>query len=488
MSALLKALAWVSPTAAVKRAQAFRALDLSQRYAGATVGRRGAGWRNANTGANNAIGQTLTRLRARSHEMVRDHWAFSRILDVMVSHAIGHGIQVLPDNGSDPIDRRVKELFSEWADTADVTGEGDLHGLTALQVRAMLEGGSSLIRFVPRRLGDGERKVPLALAGLEGEHIDHAQDGEIDGRRVRLGTALGPMDERQGYYLFRDHPTDAGASRLKEATQSTFFGRDDVVHLFRALRPNQLIGVPIFAPILMTARDLADLLDATIIQSKTAACFGAFVLTQDDGVDPLAGQTAAENGQQITRMEPGMVARLRHGEDVKFASPPDSKVFEPAYTAGLYAMAAGAGVTHDQLTGDLRGANYSSLRAGKIEFRRLIEQLQWLTIIPKMHARIARRWAETAVMAGVLRTRREGYRWRYVVPANEPIDPKKDIEADILAVQSGRMSPQEFIAGYGRDWQEVVSDFGSFMAEIDKAGITLKIDPRVDEADGNQVV
>lgn len=65
----------------------------------------------------------------------------------------------------------------------------------------------------------------------------------------------------------------------------------------------------------------------------------------------------------------------------------------------------------------------------EIEFRSLIEQVQWLTIIPKMHARIASRWAETAVMAGVLQARREGYRWRYIVPANEPIDPIKDVEA-----------------------------------------------------------
>ena len=35
----------------------------------------------------------------------------------------------------------------------------------------------------------------------------------------------------------------------------------------------------------------------------------------------------------------------------------------------LEAASVGAGLTHDQVSGDLTAANYSSLRAGKIEFR-----------------------------------------------------------------------------------------------------------------------
>jgi capsid protein len=133
----------------------------------------------------------------------------------------------------------------------------------------------------------------------------------------------------------------------------------------------------------------------------------------------------------------------------------------------------------------LRQANYSSLRAGKIEFRRLIEQLQWLTIIPQCHKRIAEGWVQRAVLEGVLPPRRDGYRWTFVTPANEPIDPKKDLEADVMAVRAGRMSPQEFIASWGRDWREVVGSFSSFLAEVDAAGLVFDIDPRRTSQSGN---
>jgi capsid protein len=62
--------------------------------------------------------------------------------------------------------------------------------------------------------------------------------------------------------------------------------------------------------------------------------------------------------------------------------------------------------------------------------------------------------------------------------APEPIDPKKDLEADILAVRAGRMSPQDFIGAWGRDWREVVADWETFLAEIDAKKLIFDLDPR----------
>jgi capsid protein len=85
------------------------------------------------------------------------------------------------------------------------------------------------------------------------------------------------------------------------------------------------------------------------------------------------------------------------------------------------------------------------------------------------------------LMSGALPRRKGGYRVDYVMPAVEPIDPKKDMEADILAVRSGRMSPQEFISAWGRDWRKVVTDFDAFFSFCDQnalQGLMFDIDPR----------
>jgi capsid protein len=48
----------------------------------------------------------------------------------------------------------------------------------------------------------------------------------------------------------------------------------------------------------------------------------------------------------------------------------------------LHAIAAGVGLTYELLTGDLSQVNYSSIRAGLLEFRRRMEALQWQLLVP----------------------------------------------------------------------------------------------------------
>jgi capsid protein len=59
------------------------------------------------------------------------------------------------------------------------------------------------------------------------------------------------------------------------------------------------------------------------------------------------------------------------------------------------------GVPYTNVTGDLRQANYSSLREGKLEFRRRIEQFQHATLVFQL-CRPWQRWLRDAVLAGAI--------------------------------------------------------------------------------------
>jgi hypothetical protein len=68
---------------------------------------------------------------------------------------------------------------------------------------------------------------------------------------------------------------------------------------------------------------------------------------------------------------------LLPGEDIKFSDPADvGGSYEAFQYRTLLACCSAMGVPYTNVTGDLRQANYSSLREGKLEFRRRIEQLQ----------------------------------------------------------------------------------------------------------------
>lgn len=474
MNPLDKAIAWFSPSAGMRRARARLAL---RQYDGALSGQRRQGFGGRGTSANTEIAGALRTLRDRARSMVRNTPHGHAIVDVMVRHVVGAGITPVWNTGSDRLDNQVRALWDDWANHASADGELDFYAQQALLVRAMVEGGEGLVRFVDLRLAD-DRRAPLRLQLLEGDHIDGSRDGRvIEGQRSRLGVGLGQWDRRTGYWLFEEHPGEPAASWTAANYSSRFVPRDEIVYLYRPLRIGQIRGVTWLAPVLLPAKDLAELLQNTIVKSGVEASFAGFITNTGGGPVNLGQAADSETGDQTFMPEPGSMMTLKNGQDVKFAEPKTSTQFESVAIATLMSMAAGTGHTYDQITGDLRQANYSSLRAGKIEHRRLVEQVQWHDVIPRLD-RIADRFIDRATLAGSLRARADGYARDWVPPANEPIDPLKDLEADVAAVRAGRMSPQEFISQWGRDWKKVVADTKAFWSFADENGMAFDIDPR----------
>ena len=93
----------------------------------------------------------------------------------------------------------------------------------------------------------------------------------------------------------------------------------------------------------------------------------------------------------------------------------------------LHAIAAGVGLTYELLTGDLSQVNYSSIRAGLIEFRRRMEALQWQLLVPGLCRPVWQRFVETAQAAGLLPPGAIEAEW--TAPRFEAVDPLKDVQA-----------------------------------------------------------
>lgn len=484
MSLFLKALAYVAPTAAIRRAHAFAALDASRAYDGAMTGRRGKSFRGSlQDSANGEIGPALHKLRERSSDLVRNTWIGSRCVDVLASHVIGTGITVAWK------DERLQKLWNEWVLVSDIEGESDFNGQQLIAFKSMLERGDAGVRMVPRQLG-GDRRIPLALQTVEGDLIATERNGVFEGKKSRLGVVLGDWNERLGYWLHPEHPGEMALLPQNVGIMPHFVPRAEFCHLYRILRAGQVRGVPLLAPTLMTIRDYMDAVDAMIVKLRMEACYGLII----NSADPVKNMADAqirkdEAGRNVEGMSPGMIYRAKLGESVQAFSPSGSGQFEPVGLSALMGIASGGLITYDQLTGDLRQANYSSLKAGDRILRRLVAQIQWLQMVPQLMHRITERWLEMAILAGEVRARKAPYERSYVMPAIEAIDPLKDLKADILAVRSGRMSPQEFIGEWGRDWREVVKETRQFWKEADGGDqpLVLDIDPRrVDQTGKSQ--
>lgn len=472
MNGLDRLIGWLSPRAGLQRAAARSLYERS--YGGAAIGARPSGFSRANSAsATGAAASSLVPLRNRARMMVRDTPHGRAILDAMTSLTVGTGIMPRFNTGSDRDDRIARLAFEQWSQgQCDRMGQTDFGGLQVQMVRSMIEGGESVLIRKTRRMSDSPGSVPLSFHVVEGDLIDDARN---DGYRRpdvpsdRAGIRIDEAGAPTGTWLLPGHPGDVTAAPLT----STLVGRDRAHHLFRIDRPGQIRGVSWFAPILLKAREFDEFMEAVIVKARVEAAFAGFIHGGEGTRDP--GGKAADGSPTL---EPGTIQRLSGDEQITFAQPTTQTSFEAVSVGVLQAMAIGAGLSYDEVTGDLSKANYSSLRKGGQRTRRLVEQVQWTTFVPMALRPALRGFIDIGTLSGVLPRRSHGWRHGFTMPAVESVDPLKDMQADILAVRSGRMSPQDFIEMWGHDWKTVVDEHKSFFAWADQNNLVFDIDPR----------
>lgn len=479
MNAIDRLISVFAPRVGLERVRARSALALiasARGYDGGKISRRLptlAPATSANSEMNNA---SIARLRDRAREMVRNNPYCSRALDIWASNIVGSGIVPASRTGDKARDRRVMDLWQAFVENADADGQLDFYGLQTLAVRSAFEGGDTLTRMRTRRAEDGYL-VPLQLQLMEGDQLDSTQHGVINGFKTILGVALSPIGTRNGYWLFPEHPGERGQFQLTGLT-SNFVPATDVLHLYRKSRIGQVRGVSAFAPVMLQAKDLSDLQEAVVVKARIEACFAGFITSEEGDGAMLGAQSQDADGNQVQELQPGLLRHLKPGEDVTFAQPTSSMSFDPVMLHTLMGIAVGLGLTYDQLTGDLRQANYSSLRAGKIEMRRLVEQVQYQMMVPMFCRPVWRRFIELCILTGQLKGSVADYRCEWIAPAHEAIDPEKDLRADVLAVRSGRMTLRQFIAAWGNDPETHLEQIAADNARIDELGLVLDTDPR----------
>jgi len=365
---------FVSPAAGLRRARQRAAMRLLFRgYEGAKLGRRTDGWVTAGTGANTEIGPALVRLRDRSRDLVRNNPYAAKAVQAVVSNLVGTGILPRARSDDTALNDHTDKLWARFAEACDADDLTDFSGLQALIVRAMVESGECLLRIRERRIEEG-LPVPLQLQLLEPDHLDTTKTGELaNGGFVVQGVEFDALGRRRAYWLYPVHPGEVATFR-KASLSSRPVPATSVLHLFDRLRPGQVRGVPWFAPVILKLRDLDDYDDAELVRKKIEACFAAFVTGSEDEETLGSAGTDADGGR-VENFEPGMIEYLAPGKDVKFASPTHAGGYAEYMRVQLHAIAAGVGLTYELLTGDLSQVNYSSIRAGLIEFRRRMEAL-----------------------------------------------------------------------------------------------------------------
>jgi len=449
----------------------------------AGMGRRALAWQPGNPGAVAALFASGHDLRVKSRDLVRRNAWAGNAVDAFVTNCVGTGIKPQSTAADDRFREAVHALWWDWCDEADAAGLTDFYGLQALACRAMVEGGECFLRLRPRRPEDG-LAVPLQLQVLEAEHVPLTLNATLAGGNViRAGIEFDPLGRRVAYHVTREHPGDP-AMRAGDF-EAVRVPADRVVHLFRPLRPGQIRGEPWLARALVKLNELDQFDDAALVKAKVAALFTGFIVKPNPEDAMLGEGEPDEDGAAVAGLEPGTMQVLSPGEDVRFSDPADvGGTYAEFFRNQLRAVAVAAGVTYEQLSGDLTQVNYSSIRAGLLEFRRRCEMIQHAVIVHQLCRPVWREWMTSAVLAGALDApgfERNPAPWlavKWIAQGWQWVDPEKEFKAIVLAIRAGLMSRSEAISAFGYDAEKIDREIAADNARADALGLVFDSDPR----------
>lgn len=466
-------------------------MEAGPSYEGATTGRLGE-WGLNIGGPTNTLYNSITTLRGRSRDAYRNNPLARGGIDSFVSNLVGTDISPRWQLDNAEQKEELQELWNYSAAEMDFYGTTDFYGQEEAVCRSMITDGEVLGRMVdvPNDyiLPSGDKiLVPMQVQLLEADHLDPAyNDISPSGNEIRYGIEW-KNSRRHAYWLEQEHPGEAfltGKSMSRVPVPAK-----DITHVFRPLRPGQARGASWLSPVLVKLREIDLYDDAEVVRKKAAALWGGFVYSDAPmhGRNVGAQVTGTNNGQQSIRLEPGTFPVLKNGMKVEFSKTADvGNNYRDFLRVQFSMIARGLGITYEQLTGDLAGVTFSSIRAGLIEFRRLCETIQHRTIIFQFCRPVVNRWIRTAVLNRVTTTisikeylanprRFQQVEWQ--ADGFDYVDPVKDRIADALDVRHGFNSRTAIVSKRGRDSERVDKENKADSDRAESHGLVYDSDP-----------
>jgi len=455
-------------------------------YQGANIGRLFSDFISSSRSADSEIRPTLRTLRDRCREISRNHPYAKRYLQIMTTNIVGAtgvSLQVRKRNDDNSLDtvgnRLIEQNFMAWGRTGFCTVDGRLSWMQAqrLFMETLARDGEVIIKKIRRPSGN---PYGFSLQFLEADYLDEEYNKRLsNGNEVRMGVEIDKSGKPVSYFMFEDHPHHDFSYGSTTKRRHIQVPADDIIHCFIQERAGQTRGVPMMSNALSRLKMLDGFEEASLVNARVAASkMGFFVSPEGDG---FVGDDY-DNHAPIMDASPGTFTQLPQGMDFKAFDPSQpTDNFADFEKAILRGIASGLGVSYVSLANNLEGVSYSSIRQGTIEDRDHFKMMQQFMIDAFIDP-VYRAWLEMAITVGKLNLpmgkydlfadnviyRPRGFAW---------VDPQKEINASVTALNNGIVTLQDIHAQYGKDTEDVFEQINRESELADRYGIDTAFQP-----------
>lgn len=446
-----------------------------------------ASWRSPGLTANEEIKGALETTRNRARDLAKNNEFARKYLQLVVANVVGpagFSLQCLASEAGKPdtaARNLVEAAHARWArrGICEISGRLSFVDVQRAVIETWARDGEALVLQLVGRAAGNPYGYALRLLEVERLPVQYSRDLK-NGAQAVMGVEVDDLNRPLAYWLNLNR-LPVGGSGMQQATL-TRVPADQVLHVFKPYRPEQVRGFPSMHAVIAGLKMLDGYEEAAIVAARTGAAKMGF-FTNPDGDAAALGDDKDENGNFITDADPGTFNVLPKGYDFKSFDPDYPHANYQAFMkTRLRSIASGLGVTYHGLANDLEGVNFSSIRSGTLEERDAWMVLQSWFVEAFMRP-VYREWLLQALTHGQIAFPNGsalpiqkydkfaehtwlGRRWGWV-------DPVKDIEASRLAVKSGIASPQMIAAQAGVDVEDVIQALADFEALVAASGVTL---------------
>lgn len=234
---------------------------------------------------------------------------------------------------------------------------------------------------------------------------------------------------------------------------------DEIVHVYPVYRIGQSRGWPLIVPAMMAMHMLGAYQESEVTAARAGAAQLGFIETPTG--DEYAGEETSAGGKYAD-LEPGSITELSKGQKFNAWNPTHPTSQYPSFVKAVkQSISMGLGISYPTFSGDLEGVNFSSIRAGVLEEREEWKYLQSL-IIDDLCTPIFEDWLKS-----VLTSRKVALPLSKYEKFNSPqwtgrrwtwVDPEKDIDTNIKAVENGFASRSEICRDLGKDYEDILQE------------------------------
>lgn len=463
-----------------------------RRFDAAQYSRLTHSWAQAERSINTELRADLDALRRRSRDLAKNEPLAQKYLEMVTTNVVGANGFTLQARISDSVKKAdgtfearqdglanaaIEAAWLDWsrASVCDVSGRMSFPDMTRAIIRGVARDGEALVRI---REG-ANNKYGYALQYLDIERLDTTLNREqAPGvNQIIMGVEMDGDGRPVAYWLLA-----APLGRDPIGKKHAVIPAAEIIHLFITDDPEQVRGIPWMHASMIRIHHLKGFQEAAIIAARVGASKMGFFTSPDGDATPL-GDGEDDAGAPFTEAEPGQFGMLPPGYGFESFNPdyPHAN-YESFVKAAKRDIGSGFGAAYHSLGNDLEGVNFSSIRSGTLE-----ERDNWMLIqrwlIGALLEPVYAGWMDNALLSGAIllpngaalpAAKRQkfmahefqGRRWQWV-------DPLKDINASVIAVQNRLASPYTIAAQQGMDIEDVLDDIARFEAAAKARGITL---------------